>query len=1137
MSCTRVHILSLLSLLAAASLAGQFALRGTISGTVTDASGAVVPSVRVVLLEPSRNQQQETSTNESGIYTFSNLTQGAYQVAVEQPGFKRSLSPAVDVGTQGSYRLDLVIEVGDVTTTVEVMDASPVLRTDQAVVGQTVERELVETLPMKGRNFTGFAALAPNISSFPRGNSGGNWSAGGHHMIGGTDYIAGGGGDNGFYMNGVNINDNWVGSTSYAPSMEAISEVKIDVANFSAANGRDIATFQVSTRGGSNTLHGTGYDYFQNSALNAWNPYTRMQISPDQKKDVLQRNQFGGNLGGPVFIPKFWDGRNKAFFFVNFEQTIENRGGGSAIYRVPTAAERQGDFSHLLQRFPGDPNYVLYDPFSTIIDEDGESFRTPLSNNTIPSAQLNADAQAMLAMFPETNGYTNPSDPRDLRNFRTFARNGQNNYRTDMRFDYRITGNDNVFVNVSRSRGRDNNTGGLFPELRANIQDSSYVVTTNYARVFTPSLTNEFVFGFGKGRLDNVDSRVQSYMREEGTLRNRFFQNIGSGADRGFHVIGFWNSGWSSIGHEEVFFASNPSLQFSDNVSWIRNNHTFKFGFNYFQKKEVDNDYIRGVYFSKQFTQAGSLDEQRGGDALGDFLYGLPVAMQQRFAFEGGDPELNFVMPYWGFYAEDRWQATRNLTISLGLRYDLAIPTYSGARYGSARVNFDVPGWQLEIPGRADGVPLHWIPADKNNFAPRISLAYKAPGETVFRASYGIFYMAGTTMGGGSRLDHAFGSVPGYVGDWFDNARFGVPDDIPTLRFADIFPMQNTFKVGQYPISTGTGTGYFDYPADISTSDRDSRTTPYYQRYLFEVQKALSPTTVISATYMGGRGTKLPFYENVNRPAYRTGWTSEDTYNDARPNNTGRFADVRLLRPGLNTFYNAATIKFDRRFSRGLQLMAHFTFSKTVADYTELTPESLPVTRLFWQWNRNLGRGESDYSHPQRLVVSGTYGVPFTATQNRFAQAIAGGWNLSGIYTYESGNALTVYNDVTDARDFEPNMPLISGNPNLPGGDRTFSRWFDTSVFSAPPQDVKGNAGPGIVRGPGLNNFDISLSKDFRPLERLTLQFRGDLLNALNHTQWSGVNTTFSDSAGTRFGWITGAREGRVVQLGLRVSF
>jgi len=240
MSSKRVLAGAILFALSAEQLAGQFTQRSVVRGMISDASGAAIPAAKVVLLEVNRNQQEETTTNDVGLYTFANVAHGTYHVAVEQPGFKRSVSPQFAAGTQSALEVNLQMEVGEISTTADVTATAPILATEQTVIGQTINRQLVESLPMKGRNFTGFAALAPDISTFPRANNSGSWSIGGHHLIAGTDYIAGGGGDNGFYMNGVNINDNWMGSVSYAPSMEAIAEVKVDVANFSAANGRDI---------------------------------------------------------------------------------------------------------------------------------------------------------------------------------------------------------------------------------------------------------------------------------------------------------------------------------------------------------------------------------------------------------------------------------------------------------------------------------------------------------------------------------------------------------------------------------------------------------------------------------------------------------------------------------------------------------------------------------------------------------------------------------------------------------------------------------------------------------------------------------------------------------------------------------
>jgi len=1148
----RMAMLAILSLTLTTTAPAQFTLRSGVGGLITDPSSAVMPGVPVLLKDLERNQTYNTTTNESGHYSFTNLPAGRYQVSVEQAGFHKALSDPIVVASQETARVDLSLQLGEVSETVEVKAAAPLIQTEQTVVGGVADRKLVETLPTLGRNFTSLVNLAPNISTSPRPNEGDTWSVGTHHVVGGVSYIAGGGGDNGFYMNGANINDNWVGGLSYSPSIEAVSEVKIDVTNFSAANGRDLSTLNVATRGGGSQYHGAIFDYLQNSALNAWNPLTKAESEPGQKKDFFQRNQFGGSFGGPIVIPKVYNGREKAFFFASYEQMIENRGGASATYRVPTAAERQGDFSELLRRFPGDPNYVLYNPYSTVIDADGNSVRAPYPNNDMRLASkpdgspvIDPRAQEMLALFPEANGYQNPTNPNDLSNYRTSFKRGNDNYRVDTRFDYRITNNDSVYVSFSKSHGIDDNGGGLFPPVTANRQDSSYLVTANYARVFSPRMTNEFLFSTGTGRLYSVDQAVRDYMADVNTLRNKYFKNIGSAEAEDLGSYGFIFAGYNpnpddpdvNFGQTEVFMASNPTWQFSDNLNWLKGAHSFKFGFNYFWKQELDWDHFRWVTFDQQFSRAGSIGESRGGDPVASFLTGIPSFMEQRFIFTGGkptDPELDYINSYWGFFVEDKWQVNPKLTLSLGLRYDLPRPVYSGNSYGQAFIDYSYPGWQLAIPGRAQGVPQHYVPADKNNLAPRISLAYRLHSDLVLRASYGIFYVSGLSA---YQSQFQFGSVPGYTGDDFYNARFGVHDDVPYMKFDDIFPAQTSVDLGTYPVSTGPGAGYFDYVAEVSYVDKKSNTVPYYQRYMLELQKGLGSNTVISGSYLGGRGTKLPNFENLNIPAYRTGWTSDDEINNDRPNNNGRFSNVRVLRHGFNSFYNAFTIKMQRNLSQGLQFVTHYTFSKTVADSQGYNIESLGFYPPRWDWNWRLGRGEQQYSHPHRFVSAVTYDLPWGKTLPAVGKALLAGWNVSFLTTFESGDSLTIENGVTSARDYEPERPNLSDNPNLSRGERTVTRYFNTTLFSAPPQDVKGNAGQGILRGPGLNNWDISLSKNFRPAEKFNVQFRAEFFNAFNHTQWRYVDTTYNDSPTSTFGWLTGAREPRIMQFGLRISF
>ena len=1103
---------------------------------MTDSSGAVVPKATVLLTDVDRNQSQTTATNVSGLYTFSNLTAGHYRVTAEQTGFKKALSEIVTLETQGAIRVDLSMVVGAVSESVEVTTrSSPLLLTEQMEIGQQVDRDYIAKLPIPAGNYSWLVALSPNISTLPQSNTTAHVAVGIYETVGAVDIVPGGGGDNGFYMNGVNISDNYNQRYMYQPSMEAISESKVDVAAFSAVNGRDIVVVSTQMRSGADQFHGSAFEFFQNGKLNGWNPYTKSLAAPGQPKPFLTRNQFGGNLGGPILIPKVFNGRGKAFFFVNFEQFMQSQGQSISYARVPTEAERQGDFSGLLRKFPGDLNYVLYDPFSTTLDANGNSRRTPVPNNDLRGSRLSPAAQAMLADYPLPNGYQNPTNPNDLTNYVYGTHLGNNNYRLDTRFDYRFSDSDSVYVTFSQSHGLDNNSGGVFPELVPGVEDASRLLSVNYARVFTPHMTNEFIFGSLRPYRLGVLPAAQAYMHKTDTLFNKYLQNLGNPESLGFHQLAI--SGYPAWGFSGVDTYRMPLWQFSDNLSWLKGDHSLKFGFLFLQHQFKVINWRRTATFDKNFTSAGSTGTYRGGDAMASFLFGLPVSMNQQFVFENDEiPYRQWALtPLWGFYAEDKWQVNRRLTVSAGLRYDIPRSSYTTNNFGLATIDASYPGWQLAIPGKAAGVPLHNIPTPMRNFAPRLGIAYRPATGFVVRANYGIFFDTGTSEYFANRTSLSNNNVAGDQGEVFNNARFGVNNDVPYLDFSNLFPAEPPIKLGTYPVSTGIGTGYFTGITQIWARDQESgKKTSYYQRWALDIQKSVGPNTSLTVSYLGGRGTDLPYFENLNLPAYRTGWTSTAAYNNARPNNNGRFSDVYMFRHGYNSFYHSGTVKVQRHLTKGFQFIANYTLSKTVTDPAWWNTIG---TVLDWYWHRNLGRGEAAFSHRHRFVSALTYEVPGGKTLPAAPRAVLSGWQVAAITTFESGDALTVTNGVTSARDQEPDVPFLSGNPNLSGGDRSTYRFFDTSVFSAPRQDVKGNSGVGIVRGPGLNNWNINLSKTFKLVERTKVEFRADMYNAFNHPQWSGLNTTYSDVRGNTFGRVTGARDGRVVSLSLRIGF
>lgn len=584
----------------------QFALRGSISGLVTDASGAIVPDISVTLTDLGRNQTVTAQSNERGLYTFAQLNVGRYQVSVERLGFRKAVSDIITLATGQAARIDLVLEVGLVTETVEITASAPLLQTGQATVGQTVESDIMTSLPAKGRNYTAFAQLAPNLYTTPSSGSGG-----------GVSFMPAGGGDVGIYLNGLYTLMSW--NTQYNPNVESLSEVKIDTAGFSASNGRDISTVQAVVRGGTTKYHGTLLEHFDHSALRAWNTYTKRTVAPGTKKPLSQHSELGGNFGGPIWIPKLFPWRDKAFFFIDYERLFENNAGSTSTYRVPTDAERQGDFSAILQRFNGSSSYVLWNPFSTTINASGNSSRTPVPNNDLRTIGINSNAQQILALYPMPNGYVNPSNPNALQNFVVQRKTGSRRHRFDTRFDFRVTNNDNVYITWSLSLTRSRNIGGLIPETVGNDKRFQDVLTVNYARVFTPSLTNEFIFGFTPFAYDPAYLDVLDYYHRLDTPRNKFFKNLGTGMQQGTHAITM--SGWTSIGASEISFNRQVTKQFSDNVAYIRGTHSMKIGMNFVTSSQDDVDYIRSVAFSSTMTRGGSLNGARGGTAWRPFYW------------------------------------------------------------------------------------------------------------------------------------------------------------------------------------------------------------------------------------------------------------------------------------------------------------------------------------------------------------------------------------------------------------------------------------------------------------------------------------------------------------------------------------
>jgi hypothetical protein len=1159
----------------------QFVQRGGIEGNVFDASGAVVPNVQITLLDIAQDHTRQIKADGVGHFEFDNLTVGQYKLTASLQGFATETSESITVNIGKVEHYDFRLRTGSVEESVTVSEATASLETGQASMDTNVSAQQFEELPLNGRNFTSVAALAPGVSTSPQLNinPGGTYAVGAMFAMGGTQFSTGGifegSRDNGFYINGVNITENYESMIGFEPSAEALATATIGVADFSAANGHDISTLTLQTKGGSTRFHGEAYDFLENSDLNAFNPYVKalseslLQEAP--VKPTLERNQFGGNFSGPFYIPKLQPQiKNKVFFFANYEDEVESDGNVPNYGSVPSAAELTGDFSELLT---SPVPIQLYNPFYTTYNSIGQSTRPEIEGNrldlaTRPDGSPLIDPSALAiqkALWPAANILGEPSNES---NYFYTEHQGFSNYHIDTRFDGNITSKDSVFVTWSRSQGSNTTTGNIIP---ANLYiaeqfDRSWLVTGNYVHIFNAHLTNELTIGFGNGFLQALTPSEYSWLNSSSNPFNQYFQNTGSGQSEG--VLSVTAGNYLSPGFYEPFGDSNRTTQFSDNLDWEVGRHTLTAGVSYLRKGEydwqiaryvgfgADNSYYSGGFSTPGFSGGAALQNYTPGDGQADLEMGIPSAINQRFNFAGGGtaPQFWAEFPDWGMYVDDKFRIDPKLTVSVGLRYELDVPLYAPNKICCAVYSPSSDGGVLKIPGIAQGLPQHYLSTPKTDFAPRLSIAYSVNPQTVVRVGYGIFFDAGATQISNGILT-AQNGIPGFLyGTSVNNATLGVALDTPALTLANVFPAPVNLSAGEFPVETAPGTGYFgdNQLYTVVYNDQKSAPLPYFQRMLLDIQRQVSPHDTVTLSYAGAQGRKGENEININLPTYQTGWTTAyDAYDAARPNNFGRFGDIYVNRPTLNSFYNAFIAQYRHDFSKGFQLMSNYTFGKTVSDYpwsnNNIGGAVGGGLDSGFQYPSSAGpglydRGESTLSHRHRFVYSGIWSPKYGGKWPPYLKEALTGWRITGTGTLESGDALTIVNNMTSALDHAGfDEMFASGNSNLSHGQRSFTRQFDTSKFTLPPENVRGNSGLGTVRGPGQDNLDLSLAKTFALYERLHLEFRVDAFNALNHSQWNGAETTYPQGSGSLgvvpFGEVTGAREARIGQVAAKLVF
>jgi outer membrane receptor protein involved in Fe transport len=1058
---------------------------GTIRGLITDQTGAVVPNATVVVVEQNTQTRVETKTSTDGQYTAPLLKPGVYSVSVEASGFAASRHTDLTLEIQATLEVDFRLTVGGVSQNVTVVGSGlPALQTASSDVGDVLAQSTIESLPLNGRNFSQLALLTPGTNGGPVGGirqSGNGFET----QRAGAEIIGNGGRGSftNFMIDGLDDRDQSVGTVKVFPLVEGIQEFKVQTSNYDAEFAGGGAVINVTTRSGSNTLHGSAFEFFRNSDLDARQFF-------DIGRPPYQQNQFGFSLGGPIQ-------KNKTFFFGDY-QGYRIHQSQTAIATVPTDLERVGNFNGTGE--------TIYDP-STYNPVTGT--RQPFPGDVIPN--INSIANNLLAVFPL------PNLPGLANNFSFAPLKITTQDQFDVRVDHTISTADSFFARATYGRAdvRYPSTPVLVnnqinaASMETSASSIAGFLTNNTApsgqgtwqetHIFRPNLMNQIALGYTRFALDASPLDYGLNLAAKLGLQ---------GANTGPGYSGMVDMTVDDV--NEVGDSSVPELvpqntwQINDTLAYVRGAHSTKFGVSImrnnfaFSQLSEPNGYLDfgGVYTNNPLDGSG-------GDPIADFLLGLPD-QAEKTAFVRGIPDVSYTE--FGAFAQDQWRVRPRLTLNFGLRYDLFTPPVE--KY-NRQSDFDPATASIMIAGQ-NGVSPGMLDLRKHNFSPRAGFAYTLTPKTVVRAAYGLFYFNEQGTGGSARL---FVSNP-----FAEDGVISCSSTEPCL----------SLNTGVPPISVLEQQPTAVYiPVANQTSN--------VQEWNFTVERELSPSTVVRAAYVASKGTNLFIALNENVAVPGAGPV------DPRRPYPG-FSKVSSWEPRGDSSYNSLQLSADKRYGHGLWFEASYTWSKSL-DNGGGGNSSDGDPRIDIQNPRDVHAdyGLSSFDYRNRFTLGHMYELPFGQGQHFLSgaegakQALLGGWQFLGILTLQSGAPLTLFLSTPTANTGTFTRPDRICNGNLSPSSQSINEWFNVNCFVDPPVYQFGNAGRNIIIGPGLATYDFSLDKDFRLTEKTGLTFRAEFFNSMNRPNFGYPgNDIGAASAGTISSLVTDARE---IQFALRLHF
>ncbi len=1136
--------------------------QGSLRGSLRDSSGNVLPQATMTLMNEATNISRSVMTNDAGEYVFEKVDPGRYRIEATASGFKRVERAGVEVETQRHITLDLIMEVGNVAETVVITDEVPLIENANAAVGQVINKQFLSDLPNSGRNPFSLAAISPNY--IPAGNPTFNRQ----QDQSGSSQISLAGGPvrgNNYLLDGVPISD--IGNRAVIiPTFEAVQELKMQVNNYDAEAGRTGGgVFNVAGRSGANQVHGSLFGFLRPNSLQANNFFNNRN---GLKRPDADYYLYGGSFGGPIYIPKIYNGKDKTFFWFAFEG-YRMQSFLSETLTVPTELERIGNFS---QTKNGGQSVVIYDPLTTRT-VNGQLVRDPFQGNIIPANRQDPVGRALLQYFPK------PNRPGDA--------SGRNNYAAtstlDDRADQQTIKLDHIFADWYKVSGTYLRYGSREPvaDYYNNIANPGgsllfrNVDAIALNNLFTLSDSTILSVRYGYNTFDdNVDTISAGFDPASLGFANSFTKDI---AFDKFPAIGTGGAYGSPSQGALGSAAPNERRWYSHNLlvgaSKLLGRHSLKAGFDF---RQLSLDFYNigqasgSFTFTRAFTQGPNPNAATtaGGNELASMLLGATASGNSQLV-----TPLSVYVNYFGGYVQDDFRVSQKLTLNFGLRYEYE----QGLQERDNRVTvgfdqyaqFPVQPSGLNVRGGllfagVDGNLTQQVIPQKNKFGPRFGFAYMLNEKTTIRGGYGILWAPAIFSLGPT--------VAGYG----------------ALGFAAITNMVTTLDGGLTPANylsnpfpsgllrpTGSSRGLLTQVGQNVSFIDQSRKAAYMQQYSLDIQRELPGNIALTIGYVGSRGTHLQIggisNGGVNINQLPPQLMSRTDLQTPVPNpffgtaagvgilGSTRVSQAQLLRPfpqfgdvimlgtsGGNSFYNAVTLKAQKRLSRGFSFLTAYTFSKLLDSITGNSNFFAPdnTASVIDAYNRTRDYSLSSVDTPHRFTLSGSYELPFgrgkalLSSGNGFVNRVVSGWQLNAIATYQSGFPLSITQQVNNTNAFSlgqrPNV-VLGVDPATPGSvSKRIDGYLNPAAFSAAAPNTFGNAPRTIgIRSPSTQNWDLSMLKNTMIVEGFTAQFRFEAINAFNTPVFRAPNTQFGNP---NFGRITSqANFARVMQLSVRL--